>query len=310
MTSPGEGVPAAPDPEGLALLVAVAETGSLGRAAQRFGITQPAASLRVRALERRLGVVLLDRSPAGSTLTEAGAAVVGWARPVLDAMATLVRGVAALRDRHDDRVRVAASLTIADHLVPRWLHRLHAAVPGASVALHVTNSDGVAARVREGLAQLGFVEGPTAPGGLRSRVVGGDRLVVVVAPGHRWAARRRPLAAAELAAAPLVLREPGSGTREALEQALAAAGLTAATAAELGSTTAIKAAVAGGEGPAVLSELAVAGELADGRLVAVPVAGLELRRRFRAVWRSARPPDGAAGALLAVAAGASPARGR
>jgi DNA-binding transcriptional LysR family regulator len=285
----------------LQLLVAVAETGSLGQAAQRLSISQPAASLRLSTLERRLGLVLLERSPTGSRLTPAGVSVVDWVLPVLDAADALARGVAALRDEREERLRVASSMTVADHLVPAWLVRFHAVQPASSVALRVVNSAAVAALVRDGEADIGFVEGSSAPSGLRARTVGQDELVVVVAPGHPWARRRRPLSAAELVAAPLILREHGSGTREALERALASHGHRPTAVLELGSTTAIKAAVSAGEGAAVLSRLAVGPELADGRLVAVPTAELTLRRRFRAVWRSGRTPGGGADVLLALA---------
>lgn len=292
-----------PDLGSLELLVAVAETGSLGQAARRLGISQPAASLRITALERRTGLTLLERSTSGSRLTPAGASLVDWTRPVLDAVTTLHRSIAALRDERSDRLVVAASLTVADHLVPGWVVALHAVLPETAVALRVGNSDVVSGLIRDGEAAIGFVEGPRAPGGLRSRVVGGDKLVVVVPPTHPWARRRRPLTAGELAATPLVLREPGSGTRDALLEAMAAKGLSLTQALELGSTTSIKAAVAAGEGPAVLSQLAVNAELVDGRLVSLDVEGLDLGRRFRAVWRIGTTPNRAAAALVGIAAG-------
>jgi DNA-binding transcriptional LysR family regulator len=151
----------------LQLLAAVAETGSLGQAAQRLSISQPAASLRMSTLERRLGLVLLERSPTGSRLTPAGVSVVDWVLPVLDAADALARGVAALRDEREERLRVAASMTVADHLVPAWLVRFHAVQPASAVALRVVNSAAVAALVRDGEADIGFVEGSSAPSGLR-----------------------------------------------------------------------------------------------------------------------------------------------
>jgi DNA-binding transcriptional LysR family regulator len=296
--------PETPDLATLDLLVSVAETGSLGQAARRHGISQPAASLRLSTLERRLGLRLLERSATGSRLTEPGAAVVDWARELLEAAHGLTRSITALRAERSGRLRIAASLTVADHLVPGWLVALHRVAPTLSVALQVGNSDHVADLVRSRAVAVGFVEGPCAPAGLRSRQVGGDTLAVVVPPGHRWARRRRPVAAAELAATPLVLREEGSGTRESFLAALAAAGLAPAPpAVELGSTAAIKAAVAAGEGPGVLSRLAVATEIEAGALVDVPVADLHLRRRFRAVWAGTSAPGGPASTLLAVATG-------
>jgi DNA-binding transcriptional LysR family regulator len=294
-----------PELRALDLLVSVAETGSLGRAAEAHGISQPAASMRIRALERQLRLVLLDRGPTGSRLTASGAAVVDWAVPVLAAARSLVGGVAALHADRRGRLRIAASMTVADHLVPGWLSALRGASPRTRVALRVGNSQQIARMVRGRTADVGFVESPEVPDGLDSTVVGEDELVVVVAPDHPWARRRRPLPLHTLAATPLVLREQGSGTRDATREVLAHAGELAPPAAELGSTTAIKAAVAAGEAPSVLSRLAVAAETGDRRLAEVRVDRPELlRRRFRAVWPPDAPPTGAAAALVRIATAA------
>jgi DNA-binding transcriptional LysR family regulator len=260
--------------------------------------------MRIRTLERQLRLILLERGPTGSRLTQAGVAVVHWAAPVLEAMQGLLTGVTALHADQQARLRVAASMTIADHRVPGWLVALHARAPDTRVALRVGNSQQVADMIRERQAELGFVEGPRVPHGLRSRVVGEDELVVVVAPGHPWTRRRRPVTLSTVAATPLILREPGSGTRDAAWEALSRTGSPTAPAAELGSTSAIKTAVATGEAPGFLSRLAVSGELADRRLVAVPIVeGALLRRRFRAIWLPDSPPTGAAAMLLAIAGG-------
>jgi DNA-binding transcriptional LysR family regulator len=297
-----------PDLSVLDLLVSVAETGSLGQAAALHRISQPAASQRLSRLERRLGLHLLVRTPTGSRLTPDGEAFLGWARRVVEQAEQLVVGVEALRNRAPDVLQAAASLTIADFLFPRWLSALHRSRPAERVFLRVGNSAAVADLVRARQAALGFTETPHPPAGLRNRVIGGDRLVVVVHPGHRWAGRRRPLPIATLVAEPLVVRETGSGTRAALDDALAGEGLQVRPGVELGSTAALKTAAMTGEGPAVLSELSVAGEVADGRLSVVPVAGIDLRRPFRAIWHPEQPPTGTAAALLEVATRAQPGR--
>ena len=285
------------------LLLTVARQGSLGRAAVEHGISQPAASTRMRHLEAQLGLALIERSPRGSRLTPAGALVAGWAQTAVDAAAALDAAVTALRREHESRLKIVASMTVAEYLLPGWLTVLRATDPGAAVALSAVNSADVAAAVLTDAAEVGFVEGPDLADGLRAIRVGRDELTVVVAPGHPWARRRRGIEAAELAAAPLVAREAGSGTRRVLEQALAGAGLHAADSqAELSSTTAIKAAVAAGAGPAVLSSLAVAADLATGSLRSVPVRGLDLRRDLRAVWLAGRPLTGPARDLVAIAA--------
>ncbi|GHE88735.1 transcriptional regulator [Streptomyces longispororuber] len=290
-----------PDLAALELLLAVARLGSLGRAARELGISQPAASGRVRSMERQLGVALVDRSPRGSRLTEAGALVTDWARRIVEAAEAFDVGAQALRDRRDSRLRVAASMTIAEYLLPGWLIALRARRPGTAVALLAGNSAQVAERLLGGEADLGFVEGLRVPAGLDAAVVGHDRLVVVTAPGHAWARRRTPVSAAELAGTPLILREEGSGTRQVLDAAL---GGLAAPLMELSSTTAVKSAAVSCAGPAVLSELAVGEEVLAGRLVRVPVAGVRLRRELRAVWPTGPVPAGPARELLGLTRGA------
>ncbi|MGA4843027.1 LysR family transcriptional regulator [Streptomyces sp. G45] len=289
-----------PDLAALELLLAVARLGSLGRAARELGITQPAASGRVRSMERQLGVALVDRSPRGSRLTEAGALVTDWARRIVEAAEAFDAGAQALRDRRDSRLRVAASMTIAEYLLPGWLIALRARRPDTAVSLLAGNSAQVARKLLGGEADLGFLEGVGVPAGLDAAVVGHDRLLVVTAPGHPWARRRAPLGAAELAATPLILREEGSGTRQVLDAAL---GGLAAPLLELSSTTAVKSAAVSGAGPAVLSELAVGEELGAGRLVRVPVEGIRLRRDLRAVWPTGHVPTGPARELLGLTRG-------
>src|SRR5215468_10471371 len=108
------------DLTGFDLLLSVARTGSIGRAAAEHGVSQPAASARMRLLEGQLGLALIERSPRGSTLTPAGALVAGWAQAVVDAAASLDAGVVALRRERDSRLRIAASMTVAEYRPPGW----------------------------------------------------------------------------------------------------------------------------------------------------------------------------------------------
>ncbi|MFC7259586.1 LysR family transcriptional regulator [Streptomyces lutosisoli] len=289
-----------PDLGAMELLLAVARLGSLGRAARELGITQPAASSRIRSMERQLGVALVDRSPRGSRLTDAGALVTDWARRVVEAAEAFDAGAQALRDRRDSRLRVAASMTIAEYLLPGWLIALRAQRPDTAVSLLAGNSAAVAERLLAGEADLGFVEGLSVPAGLDSTVIAHDRLIVVTSPGHRWARRRAPLSAAELAATPLILREEGSGTRQVLDTAL---GGLARPLIELSSTTAVKASAVSGAGPAVLSELALGEELSAHRLVNIPLADVQLARSLRAVWPTGHRPTGPARDLLSLTRG-------
>ncbi|MET3803388.1 DNA-binding transcriptional LysR family regulator [Nakamurella sp. UYEF19] len=301
-----------PDLIALQLLLAVRSEGSLALAGTAMGMTQQAASLRIKAMETQIGVPLVVRSTHGSTLTPAGALVAGWATPVVAAADRLDAGVASLTNTRDAHLRIAASLTVAEHLAPRWFlalrdGQLRAGQQPTSLEMITTNSEGVIRAVLEGTADLGFVEGPGEPRKVRSVVVGHDHLVVVVAPGHRWARSGRAIGPVELAGTALVSREPGSGTREAFTKALRsrlpAGAEMSPPAIELASAAAVRAAIATGTAPGAMSALAVADDLALGRLVEVPVAELDLRRELRAVWLTSRqPPPGPARDLVAVAA--------
>lgn len=304
---------ARPELEHLRLLVAISDHESLGAASRALGIAQPNASRSLRRLERQLGLSLVLRGPTGSRLTPQGAVVVHWAREVVEAAERLVAGAKALSAEANASLAVAASMTVAEHLVPTWLSEFRTVDPPVRVNLKVCNSREVFERIQHGGCDLGFVESPTVPRGIRWTVVGQDELLVVVAPTHPWSRRRRPLTPEELAATPLVVREVGSGTRVSLEHHLTDHRLVE-PAVELSSNAAVKVMAASGAAPAVLSRLAVAQAIEAGELVAVPVEGLRLSRRLRAVWRGDLTPPAAE--FLAVVrarqarpAPAAPARG-
>lgn len=306
-----------PELDALQLLLRVADTGSLGRAAAEHGVSQPAASVRVKGMERLVGFALLVRSARGSTLTPEGALLADWARDVISSAEVLAAGIASLRTEGEQRLRVAASFTVAEQLLPRWLVRLTGSRPDVAVSLAAMNSAEVAASLQRRDVELGFVEGPQLPAGLDSEVVARDRLLVVVAPGHPWARRRRPIDAAELASTRMVQREPTSGTRAALETALSEAGAqtddrpapVAEPLLELSTTSAVRSAVIAAAGPAVLSNLAVAEDIAAGRMVAVSVRGVDLRRVLRASWRHGHRLSRPAVDLLMIARRSRPATG-
>ncbi|MBU4215367.1 MAG: LysR family transcriptional regulator [Actinobacteria bacterium] len=297
------------DLDALRVLTLVADLGSISAAARAEQISQPSASKRIQGLERQLGLELLDRRTRGATLTDHGRLVTGWCRAVLDATDTLVTGSRALSARDLAQLSIGASQTIAEYLAPSWLGEFHRRGGEPPVHLRVANSKGVIGALRSHEIELGFVETPTIPSDLLSRQVAGDRLVLVVSPDHRLARRRTPVTRDELAAMPLATREDGSGTRDTLEVAVGQPMVPPAV--ELDSNAAVKVLVSSGAYPAVLSELAVAGELRDGRLVEVPLGDLDLSRSLDAVWRRGTRLRAAAQHFLATARpGAAPTRPR
>ncbi len=294
-----------PDLRAIELLVEVARRGSVGAAGREVGLSQPQASRMVAKLERETELTLIRRTPSGSSLTDEGRLVVDWAAPVLESATRLLAGVASLRARSSGNVTVGASLTIGEHLAPLWLRTFTMRHPELRVRLRVANSTVVTSDVRAGVVDLGFVEMPRRPRGLRTTVVATDELVVVAHPSHPWSKLRTALPLAQLAATPLTVREVGSGVRETLDAALAAYDRHP-PAMELSSNEAIRAAVAAGAAPSVVSRLA-AGSAARARgLCVVAIAGPPLRRRLRAVWREPRRPSGWAAEFIEIARSVQP----
>ncbi|MEA5454451.1 LysR family transcriptional regulator [Sinomonas sp. JGH33] len=280
------------------LLDALARRGSIGAAARETGMAQPNASRLLEQMERSAGFALARRTPRGTELTDRGRVVAGLAAEVLEAAESVVRAVDAL-ERERGALHVCASMTVAEHLMPQWLAAAQQRLPGVSVTLDVGNSDEVFERLRTGAADLGFVEGPTVQTGFRYLDVARDELVVIVRPGHPWAddGDIRPEA---IAAAGLVVREPGSGTRQTTDRALAPYG--SGSRFEVGSNAALAASVAAGLGPGVVSRLAVQLALRSGRLAEAHTPNLRLGRVLRAVWSAASPLSRSAQDFLGLVA--------
>ncbi|GAA1924747.1 LysR family transcriptional regulator [Nocardioides hwasunensis] len=288
------------DLQALRLLALIEDEGSLGAAGRRLGITQPAASTSLRAFETRWQLRVAERTPRGTRLTADGETVAAWARDLLHQVDTVRGGLQALsarRSQGGSDLGVAASLTVAEFVLPRWIGELRASMPEVHLRLQVQNSDRVDDLVRSGECAIGFVESTRVSEDLARRVVGADRLVIVVPASHPWARRSTPLSREQLLAAEFVVREEGSGTRSTFERALAAQPRIAMVAA---STTAMVGAALAGVGPAVVTPYAVRAGLDTGELVEVR-HDLDLERPLTAIWRRDRPLDDPAAALLRIA---------
>ncbi len=283
----------------LRLVVLLETEGSLGAAARHLGVSQPAASATLRQFEARWRLRVAERSPRGTVLTEQGMTVAAWGRDLLHRVDVVRDGLEALgRDRAATAAElgVAASLTIAEFVLPRWIGELRTSMPQVRVRLEVVNSHQVDELVRSGRSRLGFVETHRVPTDLSRAVVGHDRLVLVVTPQHPWARRSVPLTTEQVAEERFVVREQGSGTRDTFERAL---GRVPQVAMEAASTTAMVGAVLAGLGPAVVSPHAVRGLLDRGQLVEVR-HDLDLDRPFTAIWQPGAEHDPDVAELLAI----------
>ncbi len=263
----------------LRVFAAVAEHEHFSRAAAALTISQPALSAQVRDLERYYGTPLFERAGRGVRLTDAGRLVQSYARRVLALTGELDDTMADLRGLRSGRLRVGASTTIGDYLLPAVLGAFRRHYPGVGIVVEIANTRQIADRVRHGELHLGLIGEPLDDADLDVEPYRDDDLVLVVPPGHALAGAT--VAARVLSAEVLIARERGSATRDVTAQALARAGVRMEIGLELGSTEAVKGAVAAGLGIAFVSACAVDHDVSAGRLAHARVDGLDMRRQFQ-----------------------------
>ncbi len=282
----------------LRLFWAVARQGSYTRAARELAIAQPALSHQVKALEREVGSALFERHGRGIELTPAGRSLADTCGAVFHELAEGERALVELEAGARGSVDIAADTTSGIYVVPRALGAFHRQHPGIDLILHVENRDGVLRRLEERSCDLAVMADPPHQAGIDVLPFLFDRLVVIAAPDHPLA-RRREIALEAVAVEHFLLRERGSGTRTSTERLFARAGLTLQPAMELGSTGAIKQAVAAGLGISAVSSWAIELESRLGRLTVLDVVGFPIERRWSLVNLHARRLDPAAAACRA-----------
>jgi len=291
------------DTRQLQAFCAVVERESFSQAAERLGVTQPAVSLQVRALEERLGRKLLDRSGRRVEPTEAGLVLYRSAQGVLAAEEQMLVELA-----EDDsgalhgRLAIGASTGPGAHLVPLLLCEFARSHPDLHVALSIADTDAVIDRVAERELELGVVGALRRHRSLEFEPLARDEIVLAVPPGHPFAGREVSLE--ELKGETLVVMQEGAGVRHVIEDELRRAGLRVReleSRLELGLPESVKSAVTGGFGVAFISRTGIEAEVAAGTLATARVAGVEPARQIYVVRPRGRTLTRAAGGFLAFA---------
>jgi DNA-binding transcriptional LysR family regulator len=265
----------------------VARQLSYTRAAQQLAIAQPALSHQVKALEAELGTTLFQRRGRGIELTEAGRLLAEVCTDVFHRLDEGERMLVELDAGTRGAVDIAADTTSGTYVVPGVLGAFHRAYPGVDITLHVENRGGVLHRLAERTCDLAVMASPVEEMGIEVEPFLFDALVVIAAPDHPLAGQPA-IGLSALAGERFLVREPGSGTRAATERVFARLGRRLHAAMELGSSGAIKQAVAAGLGITVISRWAIEQELQLGRLVVLDVEGFPLERRWSLVNLRAR----------------------
>lgn len=267
-------------------LEAVVRLGGVGRAARALHLAQPTVSTQLRELAAALGLTLFEPQGRGLVATAVAERLAQAARAMGAAWQSFEDDAAALQGLRRGRLRIAA-VTTTEYFLPDLLGPFARQYPGIEIELAVENRGAVVARLERGDDELAAMMLPPAHLPLARWPFLENPLVLIAAADHPLAARRR-LKLADLTAEPLLVREPGSGTRAAAEQAFAEHGVDWRPRMALGSNEAIKHAVRAGLGLAVLSRHTLADDPARDGLAVLPVAGFPLRRRWHLVWRQDR----------------------
>jgi len=280
------------------VFLAVARAKSFRRAAEALHLSQPALSQHVAELERALGARVFDRLGRSVSLTEAGRIIEDHALRLFATLASARETIGELGGLKRGSLLVGASTTPGIYVLPAVIAAFQARYPGITLSLQLANSAIIEARIRANELDLGVVGGHALHHGEECLAAGLlDELVLIVPPGHRWA-RRREVAPALLADQRLLVREEGSATRQVTERALHQSGIRVAASMELGHTEAIKQAVMAGLGIALVSVHAVRGDVASGRLAALRLTGLRIRRHFHVIHNEARTLSATARAFI------------
>lgn len=286
----------------LQIFSAVAETGTTTAAGEAIGLSQSAVSAALGELESLLGLAVFDRVGRRLVLNGHGRALLPEARALLAAVDDIERRYGRAGEAAAPvRWRVGASTTIGNYLVPSRIADLRERNDQARVDLVIGNTREVAAAVQRLEVDIGLIEGPCHEPGLDVAPWREDELVIVFGDCHPQAAALRAGAdMARLRGACWLLREPGSGTREAAEQALLPHLHRFAHVLQLGGTEAIKQGAVAGLGLACLSRHAVADLIALGRLHVLATPLPPLRRQLWVLRHPGRPVAASLRRLLAL----------
>jgi DNA-binding transcriptional LysR family regulator len=285
----------------LEVFAKVAELGSFSRAAEALFLTQPTISEHVRALEVEVGLPLLDRLGRGAAPTPAGRVLLDYAHRMLKLADEARQALDHFQGRMRGTLVVGGSTIPGEYVLPALIGQFKAKYPDIAISLRVGASRQVSEWIDEGRVEVGVVGALPVLRGLTARELMIDELVVVVPAGHAWAGRR-VVGLVDVRSEPLIVREPGSGSREALERALHEAGMALdafRVAGEIGSTQAIKQAVRAGVGITIMSKRAVEDECRAGLVHCVKVRDLKVARSFYLVTHRERTRSPLAEAFVA-----------
>jgi LysR family transcriptional regulator, low CO2-responsive transcriptional regulator len=268
----------------LRIFEAVASHQSISRAAVELHLTQPAVSMQMKQLEEQIGVPLIEQVGKRMFLTDAGRELRSHARDIASRMVDLNAAMDQFRDLERGMLRLAVVST-ANYFLPSLVAKFHQRYPGVRVSLQVANREFVLAQLADNSTDLAITGRPPDSLDVVAQHFMDNPLVVIAAPGHPLAAEEC-ISLQRLAEETLVVREPGSGTRAAMEKHFTDHGLAYRAGCELSTNEALKQAVRAGLGIGVVSAQTIELELQTGCLVVLPVQDFPILRRWYVLHRT------------------------
>jgi len=274
---------------------AVAHHHSFARAARQLNLTPSAVSLQIKELEQRVGLPLFGRSGKDSCLTAAGELLLADVNRALSALDDVFNSVDRLHGSETGVVSVGM-VSNSKYFMPRFLARFHAVHPGIRLRVCVSNREQLLRQLENGEVDFAVMGQPPEDEDLRSEVLAPQPLGVVAAPEHGLA-QERAIPAAALGGCDFIVREPGSGTRAAMDRFFDQAHISPPQVMELPCNESIKQAVIANMGLAFLSLHAAPVELLGRSLVVLDIVGLPMMRCWHLVSSRSRPMSVAANSL-------------
>lgn len=283
----------------LRAFVSIVEKGTFSAAARSMGVSQPAVSLQIQALEEFVGVELLDRRTKKVQLTEAGKVFYPSALQIVTQIDNVQHQLEELGDSVKGRLAVGGSTIPGEYVLPKLLGRFKREFPDVSITLKIGDTNEIAEQVISGELQVGLIGAKFSSGQLTSRPFLHDELVFITPSDHELA-KQRAVTLEDLRSADFIIRERGSGTRQTIEGFLTTHGMSFDdfnVVMELGSTEAVVNAVSAGLGVSIVSKWAAERSLKLGELVTVKIPGFSFMRDLYLVV-SKHVPTRSAGAFL------------
>ncbi|MFC0216051.1 selenium metabolism-associated LysR family transcriptional regulator [Paenibacillus chartarius] len=270
----------------LHIFYTVSEKGSFSHAAASLHMTQPAVTMQVQSLEDYLGVKLFHRSTKRIELSEAGRALLPYAKRSIELVRETEAAMSRFTTMVEGRLQLGASLTVGEYVLPRLLGPFNKEYPNISVSMKVMNTTQILEEILNHQLTFGLVEAAVHHPDVHVEPVLSDELKLIVPANHPLCALEK-VTASEMIKYPFVLREKGSGTRRVMEEELSGCGIDTESmriVMELGSTGAVKSAVENGLGISILSQSSVKHEVALGLVKVLDIEGVAFRRSFYSIY--------------------------